>query len=246
MREGSTASGWIVTLILSKCLWINMDKAIVKRAFQVFTGLGLMAAAFFIAAGRMDILRAWFVYGLFALQLIVNFIVFKKYAPNIARLRSEVKPGTKTWDIVFAIGYALSLLAIHAVAGLDLRFGWSYLDLSYGALGVVLYVIGTALITWAMITNPYFETTVTVVKGQKVISNGPYAFVRHPGYVGMILMYLSSSLILGSAVSLIPGVILVSFIVARIYLEEKTLKEELTGYKEYTKKTKYRLIPFVW
>lgn len=224
-----------------------MDVKIIKRAFQVFFGLALMGAVFFIAAGRLDIPRAWFFYSLSFIHLLCNFVIFYKFAPDIIRERSEIKPGTKSWDKAFAVGYSLSVLLIHAIAGLDIgRYGWSYLDIRFGGLGVLLYAIGAALITWSMVVNKFFETTVTVVEGHQVVTKGPYAFVRHPGYAGMILMYSSTSLILGSAVSLIPAAILALLFVARTYLEDRTLQQELKGYREYTEKVRHRLVPGVW
>lgn len=176
-----------------------------------------------------------------------NFVIFNKYAPEIMRERSEVKPGVKTWDIAFSVGYFLSAYGIYAVAGLDLgRFNWSYLGTEYLFLGVVLFVMSSALIAWAMISNKFFETTVTVVEGQKVMAGGPYAYVRHPGYVGFILMYSSYCLVLGSAVSLIPAAILAILFVGRTYMEDKTLQKELAGYVKYTEKVRYRLVPGIW
>jgi len=224
-----------------------MDKKTIKRAFQVLFGLLLMMVAFFACAGRLDIPRAWLLYGLTLVQLLSNFVIFSKYAPEIMRERSEVKPGVKTWDIVFAVGYTISVLTIHAVAGLDLgRFGWSNLGPEFLVLGFVLYVIASVIIAWAMIANKFFETTVTIVKGHKVMTGGPYAYVRHPGYVGFILMYSSSCLVLGSAVSLIPAAILALLLVGRTYMEDMTLQKELDGYLEYTKKVRYRLVPGIW
>ena len=192
-------------------------------------------------------MRAWLLYGLTLIQLLSNFVIFSKYAPTIMSERSEVKPGVKAWDIAFAIGYTISIFAIHAVAGLDLgRFNWSYLGIGYLVIGIVLYVIASVIIAWAMIANKFFETTVTVVKGHKVMTGGPYAYVRHPGYIGFILMYSSSCLVLGSAVSLIPAAILALLLVGRTYMEDKTLQKELDGYLEYTKKVRYRLVPGVW
>ena len=176
-----------------------------------------------------------------------NFAVFAKYAPSIMAERGEVKPGVKTWDIAFAVGYFIFAYAIYAVAGLDLgQFGWSYLGFEFCVLGVVLFVISSVIIAWAMVTNRFFETTVTIVKGHKVINSGPYSYIRHPGYIGFILMYSSYCLILGSAVSLIPADILAILFVGRTYMEDKTLQKELDGYKEYTKKVRYRLVPGIW
>jgi len=230
--------GWVYGMAL--------DKAVI-RAIQVLSGLALMAAVFFASAGRLDIPRAWFFYGMSLIHLLCNFVIFYKLAPDIMRERSETKPGIKWWDLAFAVSFTLSVLAIHAVAGLDIgRSGWSNLGPEFGVLGILLYAIGASIITWAMVANKFFETTVTIVKGHQVASGGPYAFVRHPGYVGMILVYSSPSLVLGSAVSLIPAAIVVVLFVGRTYMEDKTLQKELKGYEEYMKKVRYRLVPGIW
>ena len=223
------------------------DGKVAKRAFQVFFGLFLMAAAFFIAAGRLDIPRAWLYYGMMVIYVVSNFFIFMRYSPDIIRERSEIKFGAKSWDKAFAIGYTLAVLAIQAVAGLDMgRFAWSELGFEFEVLGIVLFTIGASITCWAMVVNKFFETTVTIVKGHQVVSGGPYAYIRHPGYAGMILTYCSAPLVIGSAVSLIPAAILAILFIGRTYMEDKTLQEELDGYKEYTRKVKYKLVPFVW
>jgi protein-S-isoprenylcysteine O-methyltransferase Ste14 len=224
-----------------------LDKAIIARAVQVLSGQAVMAIVFFIAAGRFDITSAWFFYGMAFIHLAFNLIIFYKLAPDIIRERSQTKPGIRPWDLAFAISFTLSVMAIHAVAGLDIgRFGWSNPGPGFGVLGILLYAIGASIVTWAMVANKFFETTVTIVKGHQVASGGPYAYIRHPGYVGMILLYCSPPLVLGSAVSLIPAAIVVFLFVGRTYMEDKTLQVELKGYKEYAKKVRFRLIPGIW
>jgi len=224
-----------------------LDKPIIARAVQVLSGLAVMAAVFFASAGRFDIPRALFFYGMSLIHLLLNLAIFYKLTPDILRERSETKPGIKLWDLAFAISFTFFVMAIHAVAGLDIgRFGWSNLGPGFGVLGILLYAIGASIITWAMIVNKFFETTVTIVKGHQVVSSGPYAIIRHPGYVGMILMYSSASLVLGSAISLIPAAIVVVLFVGRTYMEDRTLQKELKGYKEYTEKVRYRLVPGIW
>ena len=119
---------------------------------------------------------------------------------------------------------------------------WTYI-VSY-----ILFVIGVAIVFWGMWTNDYFSSVVRIQKdrGQKVITTGPYKIVRHPGYVGASIFMLTIGPILGSLWALIPSGLWVLSIIIRTYLEDTTLQKELDGYKEYTKKTKYRLIPGIW
>ncbi len=225
-----------------------IDKPIIKRAAQVLGSLAIQAVVFFTAAGHTDIPRAWLYFGFGFLNLIVNFIIFYRVSPDIIRERSEMKPGLKGFDKVFIVFYTLFLfLVFPAVAGLDAgRFHWSDLGIEFAVFGFFLYVIGATLIDWAIITNKYFETTVVVQKGQNVVSTGPYAIVRHPGYTGMILNNIAAPLIIGSAYALIPAAAIAVLFFFRTHYEDRTLLEELEGYAEYAKKVKYKLIPWVW
>jgi protein-S-isoprenylcysteine O-methyltransferase Ste14 len=151
--------------------------------------------------------------------------------------------------VFLATYFPVSLLVFPIVAGLDVgRFKWSQLGISYSIGGVILYVICFVLGYWAVVVNEHFETTVRIQedRGHKVINSGPYRFVRHPGYLSMILGSLSASLVIGSVYSLIPGGVAILAVVVRTYLEDQTLQEELRGYSEYTKKTRHRLVPGVW
>jgi len=224
----------------------EMDRKLASRIVQVFFSLILMAAAFFIAAGTLDVPRAWLHFALYFVYLLCNFAVFSIFSPEIIRERSEIKQGTKPWELVFAVLYFVSVLLIYAAAGLDARFGWSYLDLGFCALGVLLFAASAAFITWAMVSNRFFDLMVGNQEGRTAATGGPYAIIRHPGYAGMIVMYASAPLILGSAVSLIPAAALAIAFIWRTGMEDRALQKELAGYAEYAKKSRYRLIPGVW
>ncbi len=114
--------------------------------------------------------------------------------------------------------------------------------------GVIIFIVGWVFVVWAMVENEFFETTVRIQKekNHRVVFTGPYAIVRHPGYTGMILFYGCTPFIIGSLYGLIPVLLLAVAFVFRTYFEDRMLYEELPGYKEYTKKVKYRLVPFIW
>jgi protein-S-isoprenylcysteine O-methyltransferase Ste14 len=156
---------------------------------------------------------------------------------------------TKPFDKVFLATYMPFVVTQPAVAGMDaVRFHWSSLPFGCVYIGAALYLLAMALIAWVLCTNPYAETSVRIQRdrGHTVITTGPYRFVRHPMYVGAILMYVTTPLVWGSLWALaVGGVIAVLFLV-RTALEDKTLRRELPGYEDYASRTRYRLLPGVW
>ena len=114
--------------------------------------------------------------------------------------------------------------------------------------GLVVFVLGMGLMTWAMIVNNFFSLVVRIQKdrGHTVVSSGPYAYVRHPGYIGGILFQLATPVMLGTLWALVPAGLAACLIVIRTVLEDKTLQAELDGYKDYAARVRYRLLPGVW
>lgn len=228
----------------------QLNKDGFKALLAPFRWTIAMAVAFFLAAGRLDVFRAWLFFGIYLAGAIVGAIIMWKLAPELANQRSFVKEGTKTWDKFFlAIYFPISLFVFPVVAGLDVgRFRWSELGITYVIAGTILYLVCFVLVYWAMVTNEHFEGTVRIQKDRnhRVITNGPYRFVRHPGYLSMILGSFSGCFIIGSVYSLIPTVIAITAVIVRTYLEDRTLQNELSGYSDYVKRTRFRLVPGVW
>lgn len=222
----------------------------IKYLLTPFCWTTLMAVAFFIAAGRLDIFRAWLTFGIHFLGAIVGAILMCKFAPELANQRASVREGTKTWDkIILTIYFSLILLIIPVIAGLDVgRYGWSRLSAMHAVGGVALYLVFFAVFYWAMLTNRHFEGTsrIQIDRGHKVITAGPYRFIRHPGYVAMILASFADSFMIGSLYSLIPSALAMIATIVRTFLEDKMLQEELEGYPDYATRIKYRLIPGIW
>ena len=130
----------------------------------------------------------------------------------------------------------------------DGRFHWSHVPWWVCVLGYVLLVAGLAGMTWAESVSKFFEPTVRIQtdRGHRVIDTGPYALVRHPGYVAACLLCLGMPLSLGSFWALIPGILSCLLLVLRTIWEDRTLRDELVGYEEYTQRVRYRLVPGVW
>jgi protein-S-isoprenylcysteine O-methyltransferase Ste14 len=222
----------------------------VKTILMPFGWKAVFYLCLFLAAGRMDIFRAWLLLGIDYLGVVVISVIFWKVAPELANQRASIKEGTKPWDKVFlAFYFTISLIAFPIVAGLDVgRYHWSMLPINYAIAGVMLFALCVALGSWAIVINRFFELTVRIQsdRGHTVITSGPYRFVRHPGYLAITLGALSASLILGSVYSLIPGGLGIIAVVIRTYLEDRTLQEELNGYREYASRVRWRLVPGIW
>ncbi len=220
-----------------------------KRAVQIIVTFVVWSGLLFLAAGTWDWPRAWLMLGLNLAALVVNFYLVWRFNPRIAETRSKVRAGTKGWDKVLIPIYGLLYLGYPVVAGLDaVRFGWTSLPVFWIYPGILFYIVGSALILWVLLANPFLETTVRIQteRGHHVVTTGPYALVRHPMYSGSILQYLSFPLILGSAWSLLPALAVVAVVLIRTVLEDKTLYNELPGYADYTRQTRRRLFPGVW
>jgi protein-S-isoprenylcysteine O-methyltransferase Ste14 len=132
------------------------------------------------------------------------------------------------------------------VCGFDKRFGWSDIPVSIVILADIFVLLGYILVFFVFKQNSYASRVVEVEQSQKVVSTGLYGYVRHPMYFGILIMYIPTPIALGSYWGLIPMVTIPFALVLRILNEEKVLRNELPGYKEYCQRTRYRLIPFVW
>jgi protein-S-isoprenylcysteine O-methyltransferase Ste14 len=138
---------------------------------------------------------------------------------------------------------------MYIVAGLDARFGWSpEYALAIHLVALVLAPLGQCLFSWAMASNKFFSRAVRIQmdRGHAVETGGPYQYVRHPGYVGMIISMLATPLVLGSLWALIPAGLASGLYIVRTALEDQTLQEELEGYKAYAQHVRCRLLPRVW
>lgn len=200
-------------------------------------------------AGRLSWVAGWIYVGIVTLYFLVNVVYLERVNPGLIEARMRMGKGTKRWDIVWGVIFAPILLAVHIVAGFDaVRFGWSTMSPSLWPLGLILFVSGAALLSWSMGVNPFFEKTVRIQteRGHRVIDTGPYAWVRHPGYVGLFGWCVSAPLLLGSWWAFVPAILSVVGLVIRTALEDRTLLQELDGYAAYAERVRYRLMPGVW
>jgi protein-S-isoprenylcysteine O-methyltransferase Ste14 len=206
----------------------------------------VLGVILFVASGQLDWVWAWVYLGLSTATVAFFSVVLLPGHSDLVAERAEAGPGTKGWDRLLTLILLPVGLAMYIAAGLDQRFGWTGdMPLAAHIVAAVFVLLGYALTYWAMLANHFFATTVRIQseRGHTVVDSGPYRFVRHPGYVGILVYSLAALVLLGSLWALIPGALDVVLYVIRTSLEDKTLQAELPGYKEYAARTRYRLIP---
>jgi protein-S-isoprenylcysteine O-methyltransferase Ste14 len=227
----------------------ELNRALVQGIIRFIVISIVLGVILFGSAGTITWTRGWIYLGITLLILFISRLILFVINPAAAVERSRrVKPD-QLFDKVF---YALStplLFAFLIIAGLDAeRFGWSYLPMGWTWAGSCGYILFATFSIWPMLINPHFEAVVRIQKdrGHKVIDIGPYRIVRHPGYAAGIIVYLFNPLILGSLYAFIPAGLVIILYVYRTANEDKMLRRELEEYEEYTKRTRYRLIPGIW
>jgi protein-S-isoprenylcysteine O-methyltransferase Ste14 len=199
----------------------------------------------FGVAGRVDLPWFWVLIGVHAVMMFAGGWLMD---PDLRKERR--RPGGKGLDCGFRPVLSALILAHLVVAALDAgRYGWSpTLPPWLRAAGLAVYVAGFGLSLWAMAANRFFSPVVRLQteRGHEVVRRGPYAYVRHPGYVGVSLAVAGEALVLGSLWSLAPLLPALAVIVWRTTLEDRFLRENLTGYAQYASTVPYRLAPGVW
>ena len=216
------------------------------NALVKFTcGLVMVALLIFLPAGTVNFAKGWLFMGLlFVPMLIAGFVMLFK-SPEFLAKRLDVKEKQSTQKGVIAVS-GLMFIAGFVVAGLDYRFGWSQMPAPVTVIASVLFLIAYALYAEVMRENAYLSRTIKVEEGQTVVDTGLYGIVRHPMYMASILLFLMMPIVLGSWYALIVFAVYPAVIVVRLKDEEELLTRELSGYAEYKKKVKYRIIPFIW
>jgi protein-S-isoprenylcysteine O-methyltransferase Ste14 len=222
---------------------------VLKRFSQVGVQLLILAAALFLSSWRWDWEMAWAFLGVSAVVIIVGGVGLLRINPELVAERTRMGEGTKGWDKVLTALYGLMGIATLVVAGLDKQFGWSGgVPLAVQLSALALFALGDLFAFWTMWSNAFFATTVRIQgeRGHAVATDGPYRYVRHPGYSGWLVCNIVPPLILDSLWAFIPAVLTVSIILVRTAAEDRTLQEELPGYAEYAQQVRYRLLPGVW
>ena len=226
----------------------KLERSGYLRIVQVLLIVALDAAILFAAAGTLSWPAAWIYVAIRVVALAIGAVIIIRENPEIINERGRMPSNTKEFDKVFAVVYTPLVLLLPLVAGLDYRFGWSDMPLWLNVVGFIGYIPAMKFPYWAMLVNNYLNTTVRIQeeRGHQVVTDGPYRYVRHPMYVGLILGAIAMPLLLGSWWALITGILTVVAAVWRTGREDAVLQEELPGYAEYAQRTRYRLLPGVW
>jgi protein-S-isoprenylcysteine O-methyltransferase Ste14 len=223
-------------------------KVVVQLIASTVGGILFMAVLLLVPAGTFDYWQAWVFIAVFIVgTMLPTLYLAAKYPDALQRrMRSGPWSETRLTQRLITIALLLTVVAVGVVSALDHRFGWSSPSTAVVVIGNVLVMAGLLLAEVVIIQNNYAAATITVEADQPVVSTGLYGVVRHPMYVGALIMTVGMPLALGSywgLLTLIPGTLVY---IARITDEEKALRQELDGYIAYTEKVHYRLVPGIW
>ena len=214
----------------------------ISRFVMLMIALGLL---FFLLAWANNYWQALVYIPILIMPAIVITLYLYKYDPELMERRLRRKERQKTQRLIQARLWPFFLL-VFIVPVFDSMLNWSHVPTTIVIISDALVLSGYWLMWQAFRVNSWASRIVEVEKGQKVIATGTYSFVRHPMYLGILVMFIFSPLALGSYWALIPASLIVPVLLIRIRDEEKELLENLEGYREYAAKTKYHLIPGIW
>ncbi|HYZ69339.1 MAG TPA: isoprenylcysteine carboxylmethyltransferase family protein [Mycobacterium sp.] len=223
-------------------------KLLLRTVAASLFGLVFFAVPLFWPAGTFNYWQAWVFIAVFGVVSFGPSVYWALRRPDVLRRRMRSGPTAETRPVqkVAIVGIIAMVLAVLVVSALDHRFGWSQVPTPLVIVGDILVAVGLGLSLLVVHQNSYAAATITVEAEQPVVDTGLYGLVRHPMYVGALILMVGMPLALDSywgLVAVVPGV---AVLVLRIDDEEKMLRQELAGYDEYRQKVHYRLVPGVW
>jgi protein-S-isoprenylcysteine O-methyltransferase Ste14 len=212
-------------------------------------GIAGMAVALFWSAGRLDWWPAWAAIAVWLAWFTAMEVATLRFNPDLMAERLRPPKEAELWDRSIVSILRLAQLVRYILAGLDVRYAWTGgFPVAAQIAGVAVCLLSGALFTWAMASNAFFSQIVRIQseRGHAVSTGGPYRYVRHPGYVGMILFELALSTLLASWWAIAAGGVCIILLILRTALEDHTLQAKLTGYVDYARQVRYRLVPGIW
>ena len=221
------------------------SKLLIEALIKYIIGVVLVGALLFIPAGTFQWRNGWIFMAILFIPMFFAGIVMYLKAPDLLRSRLDNKEKeAEQKDVISYSG--IMFIAAFIIAGLNYRFKWTSLPDGVVWFGVIVFLLSYLMFAEVLRENQYLSRTVKVEEDQKVVDTGLYGIVRHPMYSASTSLFLSMSLVLNSWISFLIMLVYIPLIMKRIRNEEKVLEEGLPGYKEYEKKVKYRMIPFIW
>ena len=218
-------------------------------ALRLLAILGVLGLLLFVPAGRLNWVEAWVFIIAYGVFLSIYAVWGLSNDPAQLQERSRVGPNVKGWDKAIMAAYTVLLLVTLVVSGLDAgRFRWAPVALLLEVAAWIGQAAAGALIFWVVATNTYLSRMARIQedRDQVVVTSGPYRFVRHPMYAGIIVLFVCMPVALGSGWGLVPGVAIGILYVVRTSKEDRMLRQELAGYEAYAHQVRYRLVPGVW
>ncbi len=223
--------------------------SIFRLLFRVLFLLIILAVLLFLPAGKLNWPQAWALIVAVGIFFIIYIFWGILRDPEQTQERSQVAENVKRWDRVIMGIYTVLLPTVFIIAGFDVgRFGWSKAPLSVQLVGWIGLILAAALIFWTVRTNTYLSRYARIQddRGQEVVISGPYRFVRHPMYLGILILFSCIGPALSSLFALIPSAVIDILFIIRTAKEDKMLRKELEGYRAYTQQVRYRLLPGIW
>ena len=224
-------------------------KVVVLYFLDQILSIAGVGVALFWSAGRIDWWPAWAAIVVWVAWFTAMDIILLRINPDLMAERLSPPKGAKTWDRTILSLLRLMQLVRYILAGLDHRYSWTgSFPLAAQMAAIIVCVSGYSLLLWAMTSNNFFSQVVRLQsdRGHAVATNGPYRYVRHPAYVGMILFEFAISTLLASWWAIIAGGVCAILVILRTALEDHTLQAELAGYVDYVQQVRYRLLPGIW
>ncbi len=220
-----------------------------RRALQWLVAAAVFGAITFGCARTLRWPAGWLTLALVMAGLFWQDIRVRSRNPGLMERRRRRQPGTPWWDTTLVIYSQLCGFAIFAVAGWTGAHRYAgFVPWPLWLAGLLLWGVGQAIVTWAMSTNEFFEGTIRLQTdaGHRVISTGPYAYVRHPGYIGLFVYSCGLPFLFGAPLALMPALLTLGWLLPRTIVEDRVLRANLPGYAEYARRVRWRWVPGLW
>ncbi|MFN8466851.1 MAG: isoprenylcysteine carboxylmethyltransferase family protein [Caldilineaceae bacterium] len=224
---------------------VSQGELIKMVAVRLAVAIPLLFAIIFIPAGTLAYWEGWLYLAVLLVPMFFVMAYMLKNTPDLLARRMKMRERESEQKGIVLLSTALFLVAF-IIPGLDFRFGWSAVSMPVVLLADLLVLLAYGFVILVFRENHYAARVVEVEEGQKVIDTGPYAIVRHPMYLGVIVLYIFSPLALGSYWAMLPMLLMIPILAARLLNEEAVLVRDLPGYSDYMQRTKYRLVPGIW